>query len=168
MDKSLALVDQMAKSTNGRQMRIALLAYKSDKPAMFEMIEEFKRNGILCWTEEQLLPGGGRVIGVARAYEEADFILVLLSDTSVKMESTYQARMKEALNAGLETPDGGIKLIPVRLNDCRVPFILRDYLAVDWYEKNGPMRLVLSFATEWHRRNDEDAWPTKVYESNWE
>lgn len=168
MDDKLVLVNQMANDESGRKMRIALLAYKTDKSVMHEMIAEFRKCGILCWTEEQLLPGDVRLPAVARAYREADFILVLLSARSVEMESAYQARMKEAYEAARETPDGRIKIIPTRLNDCMVPYLLREYQPVDWWTETGPMRLVFSFATEWHRRISKNAWVEKNYQANWE
>ncbi len=168
MDNKLVLVNQMTNDESGRKMRIALLGYKTDKAVMHEMIAEFRKCGILCWTEEQLLGGEVRTSAVARAYEEADFILVLLSQTSVEMESAYQAWMKEAYEVARKIPGGGIKIIPTRLNDCTVPYLLREYQPVDWWTETGPMRLVFSFATEWHRRNSKKAWVDKDYRANWE
>jgi hypothetical protein len=57
-----------------------------------------------------------------------------------------------ALDAAHETPSGSIFLIPVRLEDCRVPDELSRYQYVDWFSPDGPERLLQAIATELRQR----------------
>lgn len=162
------IVVQMSRKLGSGQIRVAVVAHSSDRNKVDGLIDEFRSNGILVWTEENLLPGKERNLAIAEAYREADFILVFLSSDSVNVESGYQRRMKVAAEAAEDMPESGIKLIPVRLDDCRVPSVLSGPRWLDWWEKDAPLKLVLSWAKEWNRRNTQNGWPNKIYQANWE
>lgn len=170
MDNSslvLTVTQNALRGYNFPKLRIAVLAHECDLDIAEKLVSLFRRSDILCWTEEQLLPGQDWVLETARAYREADFILVMLSARSTELEGIYQKNIRTAREAGSVKPDSGIKTIPVHLDECETPFILRDLYRVDLWEKSAMIRLVLAWATEWQRRTEANDWPTTVYKSAW-
>ena len=148
-------------------LRVAILAHEIDRTEARKLVQLFRKNAILCWTEDELLPGQDWRLETERAYREADFILVLISKKSVHLESVYQKHIKTALEAGSEKPESGIKTIPVRLDECNIPFVLREIYSVNWWEKNASLRLILAWAKEWQRRYDANDWPKIKYVVRW-
>jgi len=63
---------------------------------------------------------------------------------SVNKEGYIQKEIKFALDKALEMPEGRIYLIPVRLEECEVPYSLSPYQWVDLFEQNGFLRLMKS------------------------
>ena len=167
-DKAM-VVASVQHALSGRDfpnLRVAVLAHHCDQPVAIELIELFQRSGILCWTEEQLLPGQDWELEIHKAYRKADFILILLSEASVQSTGMFQKQIKMALDAGSFMPEGGIKTIPIRLDECEVPFILRDLICLDLWRSDAMIRLVLAWAKEWQRRKSNNDWP-KADSSAW-
>lgn len=160
--KMAAQVDDPSK-----RIRVAILAHRVDRDAGNELVDELRSYGVLVWTEERIYPGQDLELETYRAYTEADFILILVSSRSVKLENVYQKNIRVALKVD-EKPEDGILIIPIRLDECRLPLILQEKFAVDWWEERSRQRLVAGWAKEWDRRNEADDWHYKNYLASWE
>jgi hypothetical protein len=67
---------------------------------------------------------------LSRAIQDARFVLVLLSQAYVESRWAQQ-ELRLAMDQELRMSSGAIKVIPIRLDDCEIPFLLRDKRAVD-------------------------------------
>ena len=71
----------------------------------------------------------------------SEVILICLSRNSVNKEGYVQKEIKRALQVAEEKPEGTIFVIPVKLDDCKVPESLRRWHYVDLLEDNGYAKL---------------------------
>jgi len=122
------------------------LSYASpDHPVVRKLYERLVKLGADPWLDvENLLPGQDWKLEIQKALEDADVILLCLSKGSVNKEGYVQKEMRLALDRGLEMPEGAIFLIPARLEECDLPFRLRDYQWVDLFTESGMQRLIKS------------------------
>jgi TIR domain/Deacetylase PdaC/Protein of unknown function (DUF3298) len=97
--------------------------------------ENLKLNNYAPWLDkEKILAGQNWDIEIKKALRQSDFIILLLSQNSVNKKGYVQREFKLALNYCDERPVEDIFLIPVKINDCSVPFGLEKY---QWFELNG-------------------------------
>jgi hypothetical protein len=64
-----------------------------------------------------------------------------MSSRAVTKEGFVQREIRLSLEAAAEKPEGTIYLVPVRLEECRVPDILREWCWVDLFSDLGYSRL---------------------------
>ncbi len=122
------------------------LSYASpDRPVVRKLYEHLVNLGADPWLDvENLLPGQDWKLEIQKALEDANLILLCLSKGSVNKEGYVQKEMRLALDRGLEMPEGEIFLIPAKLEECDLPFRLRDYQWVDLFTESGMQRLIKS------------------------
>ena len=72
----------------------------------------------------------------------ADVVAVCLSAASVAKTGYVQKEVNIALNAAEERPEGAIYVVPIRLDECRVPDRLARRQWVDLFAAGGYARLV--------------------------
>ncbi|MBK9780389.1 MAG: toll/interleukin-1 receptor domain-containing protein [Anaerolineales bacterium] len=86
------------------------------------------------WRDEKnLLPGQDWRVKIEEAVEEADVVIICLSNHSVSKEGHVQKELRYAREIALEKPEDAIFLIPLRLEECEVPRGLRFYQWVDYF-----------------------------------
>ena len=71
-----------------------------------------------------------------------DAVIVCLSKISVVKEGYVQKEIKYAREIQKEKPDGTIFLIPLRLEECEIPFSLQDVQWGEYFESDGFEKLV--------------------------
>ena len=134
-------------SPNSRHSLLVFLCHASeDKPAVRDLYERLKNEaGINPWLdEEELLPWQDWNLEIEKALKKSDAIIICVSSTSVKKEGYVQREIKRALRKAEETLSGSIFVIPVKLNQCELPYELQHLQSVKLYEANGYDRLVKS------------------------
>lgn len=82
---------------------------------------------------EKLLPGHKWDVEIANEVAKADVIIVCCSKESVVKEGYLQRELKYVLDVALEKPEGSIFIIPLRLNDCELPRLLKDLEYADYF-----------------------------------
>jgi hypothetical protein len=113
-----------------------------DKQAVRDLYRRLRDDGFDPWLdEENLLPGQDWQQEISRAVEAADVVLVCLSRGSVGKRGYVQWEIKYALDVADRHPDGTIFLIPLRLEECRIPQRLERKQWVNLYEAKGYERL---------------------------
>ncbi|MGE5291565.1 MAG: toll/interleukin-1 receptor domain-containing protein, partial [Micromonosporaceae bacterium] len=76
------------------------------------------------------------------AIEDSKFVLACLSELSINKRGYLQKKLKKALDVADEQPEGGVFLIPVRLEDCQVPQRLQRWQWVDLFQDDGYYKLL--------------------------
>lgn len=118
-----------------RKLRVFLCHASQDKPVVRELYQHLLAEGwIDPWLdEEKLLPGYDWDLEIEKAVENADAVIVCLSNNSVTKEGYVQRELKFVLEIALEKPEGTIFIIPIRLDNCQVPRRIRSWQYVDFF-----------------------------------
>jgi len=104
-----------------------------DKPAVRRLCKRLRVDGFDPWLdEERLLPGQDWSLEIEKALRASDVILLCLSSVSVAKEGYVQREYKRAMKYQEEKPEGAIFVIPVRLDECELPFFIRELQWVDY------------------------------------
>lgn len=73
-------------------------------------------------------------------------MIVCLSEASISKEGYIQKEIRFALDKAEEKPEGTIFIIPLRLEECKVPNRLKKWQYVDLYSKRGYEKLMKAIA----------------------
>jgi len=136
------------------KLKIFISYATEDKKNALALYEHLQKNDFQPWIDRlDLLPGQKWEVEILKAIETSDIILICLSENSVTKEGYVQKEMKIALDKALEIPDEHIFLIPVRLDNSKVPRSLKQYQWVDLFERNGSSKLLISLQTRAEQLN---------------
>ena len=131
--------------------RIFLAHANEDKPAVQQLYHELKARGFEPWLDKEDLVGGQNwKVAIPKAIHGAGVFLACLSRHSITKMGYVQNEFRLALNALAQRPQEKIYLIPVRLEDCRVPDLrnpelglsMADHHWIDLFAEDGLDRLV--------------------------
>jgi len=131
-----------------RRLRIFLCYSSIDKEKSREIHNRLAALGYDVWRdEEKLVAGQPWHLEIERAIEEADIVIVCLSQASTSREGYIQREIKYARDVAMMKPEGIIYLIPARLEECLVPNSLSNYQWVDLSDDHGWNLLLKSIRT---------------------
>ena len=126
-----------------RLLKVFLCHARADKQKVRELYRYLRRRGIRPWFDEIDLVGGQDwQVEIPKALATSDAIIICLTKNSVDKEGYIQKEIKFALDKALEMPEGRIFLIPVRFEECEVPFSLSRYQWVDLFDEVGYTRMM--------------------------
>jgi len=109
-----------------------------NKKQVQDLNRRLKAAGYRTWLDEdQLLPGDKWNLEIQKALEQADLMIVFLSQFANQKSGYCQKEIEWALERQKEMPEGGIFLIPARLDNCDYPSRLKDIQGVDLFKNNG-------------------------------
>ncbi|OFX18185.1 MAG: hypothetical protein A2033_11780 [Bacteroidetes bacterium GWA2_31_9] len=92
------------------------------------------KNGYKPWLDKKsLLPGQLWNNEIRKALRSANYIILLLSNISVKKRGYVQREFKIAIEYFEEKLDDDIYIIPLKINDCEIPQALNKF---QWVEYN--------------------------------
>ncbi|MBI3165703.1 MAG: toll/interleukin-1 receptor domain-containing protein [Chloroflexi bacterium] len=130
-------------ATDKRPLKVFLCYAHTDKPKVRELYRYLKRRGINPWFDEEHLVGGQDwQVEIPKAIATSDAIIICLTKNSVDKEGYIQKEIKFALDKALEMPEGRIFLIPVKFEECDVPFTLSRYQWVDLTVESGYAKMM--------------------------
>ena len=97
--------------------------------------EDLKKAGLEPWMDKvDILSGQNWKFAISQAIRESDYFIALLSTKSVSKRSYVQKEFRHALEELDKIPPNEIYVIPVRLDDCDVPYEkLRDLQWTDLF-----------------------------------
>ncbi len=99
------------------------LAYvKEDQALAVQLYQMLELAGFSPWMDvRKLMPGQNWPRAIETAIETSDFFLPCFSRNSVSKWGGFQAEIRYALDCARRVPLDEIFIVPVRLDDCRVP-----------------------------------------------
>ena len=138
---------------------MVFLAYaKEDGELAARLYDELEARGFRPWMDvRKLLPGQNWPRAIENAIEISDFFIACFSSISASKRSGFQAELRYALDCARRAPLDEIFMLPVRLDECRVPrTIQREIQYVDLFPdwKAGMAVLVSTLEAEWKRRRE--------------
>jgi hypothetical protein len=133
-----SLKEARSHTTTGARPRV-FIAY---------VMEDALLAGLLC--SRKLRPGENWLRAIDAAIEDSRFFIACLSSRSVDKRSRFQAELRYALDCAKLMPANDIFFIPIRFDECRVPFTIAKAIQYvdlfpDW--ERG-LRRVLKMARE--------------------
>jgi len=132
-----------------RKLRVFLCHAVDDKPAIRKMHAWLLAEGYDSWIDEESLIGGELwTIAIRDALKSADIVVVCLSAQSVTKTGFVQKEIGIALDFAEYRPEGQAYVLPVLLENCRVPDRLSKWHAIDLSQTNGWQKLLQALDRE--------------------
>ena len=137
---------------------MVFVAYVQEDAGTAERVSDsLEAAGFEPWLDRRrLLPGQNWPRSIQEAIETSDFFVACFSRHSVTKKGGFQAEIRYALDCTQRVPLDEIFLIPVRLDDCRVPVrIQREIQYIDLFPDwgRGFRRLVAAMRRQQRRRS---------------
>jgi len=116
-----------------------------DQTVVENLYDALKSKGVDVWFDRKSLLAGQRWRDeISKAITKSDIVIVCLSKKAIDKDGFVQKEIKFALDKADEKSEGGIYIIPVRLEKCNIPTRLAEYQWVDFFENDGFERLIYS------------------------
>jgi hypothetical protein len=140
-----------------RLPKVFLAYVEEDGAAVDRLYAVFEENGFAPWMDRRkLLPGQNWPRAIEEAIETADFFVPCFSRNSVSKKGGFQAEIRYALDCARSVPLDEVFIVPVRLNDCRVPArIQKELQYIDLFPRwESGLRRLFSMMRQAGRRRE--------------
>jgi len=140
---------------------------KEDYKSAEKLFEFLISTGIYSpWLDKKNLYGGQNwEIEIKTALKKSDFIIILLSKTSVAKRGFVQREFKLALEFCEEKLDSDIYIIPCKIDDCEVPEKLSKFQWIELSKTDSFERILSALNLQRKKYEDYDK-TTKIDELN--
>lgn len=127
-----------------KRLRVFICHSKYDKPKAQELHDKLKGDGIDVWMDnERLIGGNDWELEIEKEIKDSHIVLTLFSENSVSQTGYVQKEIEIALDYAKHHPEGDIFLVPVRLDNCEIPFkISKRFQWVNLFEHDGYEKLL--------------------------
>jgi TIR domain-containing protein len=122
--------------------RVFVSHSSKDKPFVKKLVEELRKRPLNVWVDETELKVGDSIVSkISEGLKETDYLVVVLSKASVSSRW-----VQEELNAALASQLAGKGVVlPVLIEDCDVPVLLKDRLYADFrFDFNAGLQKLLA------------------------
>lgn len=137
------------------QKRKIFISYaREDREKVEALYEQLQSAGFEPWMDiRSILSGEKWETVIQQAIQEADFIVVCLSNNSINKRGYLQKEIHVALNYAERMLEGDIFLIPVRLDKCPIPSSLSGLQFVDLFREGESNKLLRALQVGIEQRN---------------
>lgn len=150
-------------SSGYERLRVFLCHASEDKQAVRDLYNRLVKAGHDPWfDEEKLLPGQDWELEIREAVRESDVVIVCLSEKAVTKRGFVQSEIKLALDVADEQPEGGIFIIPVKLEECELPQRLRKWHPVASWATDGFHKLEASLELRLRSKHGHAGLPKRL------
>jgi len=116
-------------------MKIFISYSRKDETYAVRLHNVLSDRGFEPWfDQDNLLAGQQWRYEIEKAIKESDFCILILSTNSVDNRGYFQVEMKIAFEVLQTIPEEQIYIIPVMINDCRIPSKIQSIHCVDMYK----------------------------------
>jgi hypothetical protein len=136
---------------------IVFISYsREDEEYARRLSEDLKKAGAIPWLDlDQILPGHNWEVKIRNAIDQSRYFIPLLSSRSKDKTGYIQAELKYALEHYDKIPESQIGIIPVRIDDCEMPYeklkkIHHADLFPDW--ANGVSKILKSMGITYTKK----------------
>jgi hypothetical protein len=107
---------------HSNRLRVFIAYATEDRPSAERLFKQLMARGFAAWLDRRkLLPGQDWPQRIEDAIESSDFFIACFSAKSIRKRGGFQTEIRLALECANRMPLDDVFLIPVRLDDCRVP-----------------------------------------------
>ncbi len=133
----------VSNSETPHPLRVFLCHSSADKSAVRELYARLCADGVDVWfDEESLVAGQSWRVEIPKAVRNSDVVIVCLSRAAISRAGYVQKEITFALDVAEEQPEGTIFIIPLKLEECKVPERLSGWHWVNYFELTGYERLM--------------------------
>lgn len=125
-----------------RVVKVFLAYDTKDLRVVSNLHRKLTAEGFVPWLDKNDIGPGRWEPQIKKAINEADFFLACLSNKSVANRGFIDKEVQLALARQSQLGEDVGFIIPVRLYDCKIPEVLRDFQAVSFFKHHGFERLV--------------------------
>src|SRR3972149_8474519 len=120
-------------------LKLVFFSYaREDRASVRSLADKLWQDGFLTWLDvKNLLPGDDWKTRIEDAIDRSDYVLVFLSQTSVKKAGYVQRELKYGLAQQQLRPTGARYIIPIRINACEPPRELHNIHWLDSWEDDA-------------------------------
>jgi hypothetical protein len=127
-----------------------------DRRAAERLFDDLLRGGLDPWLDSRkLLPGQNWPRAIEQAISVSDFFLACFSRRSIPKRGHFQSELRYALDCASRQPLDEVYLIPVRIEECRVPVrVQQEFQYVDVFPnwEKGVHRIVTTIRRQLRAR----------------
>ena len=128
---------------NQSMLRVFFCAAPNDLRQARKLYRYLNRYNIKPWLgAEDLLPGQDWEVEMSKALRVSDIVIIFISDNLEKTSGQVQKEIKFAIDKALEMPEGRIFIIPIRLDQCEIPYALEKYYPLDLFGNQDYKKLM--------------------------
>jgi len=125
--------------------QVFLCHASEDKDKVLDFCNILIKRGYKPWVDKKdLLPGQYWDVEIQKAIKRSNFMIIFLSKYSVSKRGYVQKEFKMGLETLKEVPSGQIFIIPVRLDNCEIPYEFKSLHCVDLFRKDGVEAVIKS------------------------
>ncbi len=139
---------QGALPNRGRETVVFISYASEDSDSAKRLYGDLKEAGLTPWLDkESLIPGQNWKISIKNAIKNCRYFIPIVSSKSTEKRGFVQKEFKYALDVFDEFPESQVYVLPVRLDDCQIPYEkLKDIEYVDLFPdwNKGLQRLILA------------------------
>jgi len=129
--------------SNNRNLRVFLSYAHEDNDQVDVLYRQLTAFGFDPWIDnKELLPGQNWEEIIERELRKTDAVIVCLSDVSNIKTGYFHREVKISLKVSDNHPSQDVFLIPVKLNQCDVPFSLWNFQYIELYTPDGFEKLI--------------------------
>jgi len=123
----------------------------------FELFNRLKKYPwIDPWISEEKIFGGQDFnLEIQKTIVKSDVALILLSHNSITKEGYIQKELKKIVDFAFEKPEGTIFMIPIRLENCEIPFSLRNFHYIDYFPEDFRKESFKKLITSLQKRSEQ-------------
>lgn len=88
------------------------------------------------FSDERLSPGADTHLEIEKAISTADLAIICISKNATTQSGLFQKQLRLILDAAQNMPEGVIYMIPLKLEECEPPFLLRHLQFANYFEGN--------------------------------
>ena len=126
-----------------RKPKIFLCHASQDKPRVRRLYGKLIRDGYDVWfDEDNLVAGQEWELEILKAIRGRDLVIVCLSQNAWEKTGYVQKEIRLALDMADYRPEGKGYIIPLKLEECPVPFRLQQWHWVEYFKSDGHERLI--------------------------
>ncbi len=105
-----------------------------DSEIAFRVYNKLSEAGVVAWIDKECLKVGQRLdIEIPKVINQCSFFLAIFSSTAVIKRGYVQKEFKLALEVVAKLPSEQIFVLPVRVDECEVPFAFQNLHWVDLF-----------------------------------
>jgi hypothetical protein len=109
-------------------LSVFLAHAKEDGELVREIFYLLRLDGFAPWIDkENLIPGQDWEYEIRQAVRVSDVVVAFISSSGVNRDGFLHKEIRLAIDAAEQKPEGTIFIVPVRLDDCKIPERLARY-----------------------------------------
>ncbi|WP_313051557.1 TIR domain-containing protein [Stenotrophomonas cyclobalanopsidis] len=148
---------------NNRKLKVFISYASEDRPAATLLRELILTDGHEPWYDQDILPGKQWEKEIERNLEDADVVVIILSNSSVKKRGLVQREAARAVAKLDDLLDTDIYILPIRIDDCEPPERISTKIQfIDFNRQDAKSRISTSLRIAAHDRGIKSSGHVKV------